>query len=426
MPKYNGQRTAVIGAQSGDEGKGKIVQYLAGSPNVVLVGRPQGGAGAGHTIYVNGERYVLHLLPCGIAVGKESLVGPYAVCDPEVLATEISLANQWGAPVMVDSDAILVTPLHKALDQAREAAAGAGKIGTTGRGIGPAYEQMARRRGPRLKHLKSEQALRDALLDGGVYEEWKTVLHRLNADVPLGSKIVEEMMSYSKVIVPHLGDTRCRIREAHGGILFEGAQGVMLDVVHGTQPFCTSSVCTADMAGISFGLRPNEVVGVAKAYCTRVGSGPFPTELSGDLEAALRGQGQEFGATTGRPRRVGWLDLVALRYAVRVSGITSLAITKLDILSSLSGFEKLKVCTKYLIRGDLVPEFTTLTTEVMEQVEPVYQEYKGWSGDISTCRGHSELPEAAKFYLRAIERFVDVPIFLVSVGPNADQIIQYR
>ena len=419
-----GTCTTVIGAAWGDEGKGKAVDAL-GIDSTATV-RFNGGANAGHTLVVGDQKYVTHLLPCGIVrPNMQNIVGPAVLCDLEVIREEVALARKHFAFVLLDESAPIVLPIHKLIDAGRERAAKAGALGTTKRGIGPASADFWARRSPRLGDLVNKDQIVDRLRAARYYEELLAVSRFLETEAPGLDETIEWLTQFSDVIVPLLGDARARVHQLlaeRKNVLFEGAQGVLLDTIQGSSPYTTSSICTAAGVANTLGIYiPHSVIGVSKAYTTRVGAGPFPTELSGDTGNKLRKAGKEYGATTGRPRRCGWLDLMALRYAVRVGGITNLTITKLDILS---GMDEVQMCTDYMLRGKSVNRFTTLTTEILDNVEPVYTTFPGWTKNIQGCRRIDDLPSAARDYLATIEAFTEVPISMIGVGPEREQLIK--
>lgn len=428
--------TVVLGTQWGDEGKGKVVDFLAEHADVVV--RFNGGANAGHRVVAE-ESYALHLLPCGIIrSGMVNIVGPGVVFDPSVGAHELDLAQQCGSLVFLDHSTPIVLPVHRALDAAREAAAGEGAIGTTQRGIAPAYSDFWLRRGAKLGDLCSPKAVRQALEENGYFDELVAVTRHLGFTpqmaVALGLSIdplsLEETVAwcvqFASKIVPCLADTRSLVRRAIStgkNVLFEGAQGILLDAFHGFRPYVTSSSCTLASVSQTFGVYQfDHVVGVAKAYSTRVGAGPFPTERSDSFGQFLRERGNEFGTTTGRPRRCGDLDLPALKYACRVGGITKLAITKLDVLT---GIDDLTVCKAYEVHGesDFDSGSRTLTETVLRQVRPRPMTCPGWTQELGGLRTYAELPLTARRYISQIESGVGIPVRFVSVGPEREQII---
>jgi len=422
---------AVIGAQWGDEGKGKIVDLLARRADIVV--RFQGGNNAGHTVVVNGQTTILHIIPSGaLHTGKTCVIGNGVVFDAAVLLDELKGLRANGhleqeSQLKISEEAHLIMPYHKAIDQARERLRGAGKIGTTGRGIGPAYEDKAARVGIRLIDLMEPDTFREKLEHN--IREKNIYLKAILKEKTLDFQAIHDAFSvYRDQLAPHVANTGVFLEESTRQgkhILFEGAQGTLLDVDHGTYPFVTSSntviggVCTG--AGIG-PRRIHEVIGISKAYATRVGSGPFPTELNDAEGRRLLEEGQEFGATTGRARRCGWFDTVAVRHAVRLNGLTGIVLTKLDVLT---GFRKIKVCTAYRSRGHRLLEFPA-STKVIESVEPVWEEFEGWTEPLSEARNIQELPANARRYMHRLEELVETEIILASIGPDRDQTIMIR
>jgi adenylosuccinate synthase len=421
----------VVGAQWGDEGKGKIVDRFTEFADVVA--RYQGGNNAGHTLVVGGEKTVLHLIPAGVLhAGKVCVIGNGVVVDPTVFMMEIDRLKQKGyladdGQLVLSLDAHVIMPWHKAVDLAREAAMGAGKIGTTGRGIGPTYEDKVARRGIRVRDL-----LDPAKLARRVKERLPVAqeeLRRLGADAKLDADVItQEYAALGKRLAVYAKDAS---RVLHGlvkqgrSVLFEGAQGTMLDVDHGTYPFVTSSNTVASNAATGTGVGPtviDEVIGIAKAYSTRVGGGPYPTEQKGAVGEELRRIGQEFGATTGRPRRTGWFDAVAMRYAARVNGLNGLAIMKLDVLS---GFPDLQIAVAYELDGKRLDEMPG-DPEDLERCEPVYETLPGWSEPLNGIRSWDALPAAARSYVKRLEVLTGVPVIAVSVGPDREETILLR
>ena len=421
----------VIGAQWGDEGKGKVVDiYTEFADDVV---RYQGGNNAGHTLVVGDEKVILHLIPSGILHdGKRCVIGNGVVLDPEVFIREITKLKAGGYlkddKMLLLSEALhIIMPYHKRIDIARERKSGAKKIGTTGRGIGPAYEDKIGRRGIRLMDLLDEKAFTRKVKE--VLEEKNLILTQLLGDKPFTfEEIYNEYMGYAETLRKYAADTSLLLHKeikAGKSILFEGAQGTLLDVDHGTYPYVTSSSTCSGGACTGSGVSPreiHEVIGISKAYATRVGSGPFPTELEDETGEMLRQAGREFGSTTGRPRRCGWFDALVARYAVRVNGLSGIAITKLDVLS---GLETVKVCTGYSYQGGVLDEIPA-SLEVMEQCTPIYEELPGWSEDITGAKSLSDLPETARTYVARIEELSGAPVVLVSVGPRRDETIVLR
>ena len=421
----------VVGAQWGDEGKGKIVDRF--TEFVDVVARYQGGNNAGHTLVVGGEKTVLHLIPAGVLhEGKTCIIGNGVVVDPTVFMMEIDRLKQKGylsddSQLVLSLDAHVIMPWHKAVDLARENAMGAGKIGTTGRGIGPTYEDKVARRGIRVRDL-----LDPAKLARRVNERLPVALEelrRLGAGTGLDADtITREYAALGKRLAVYAKDAS---RVLHGliqqgkSVLFEGAQGTMLDVDHGTYPFVTSSNTVAANAATGTGVGPtaiDEVIGIAKAYSTRVGGGPYPTEQKGPVGEELRRIGQEFGATTGRPRRTGWFDAVAMRYAARVNGLHGLAIMKLDVLS---GFPELLISVAYKLDGKTIDEMPG-DPEDLERCEPVYESLPGWTEALKGVRSWDGLPAAARSYVKRLEVLTGVPVIAVSVGPDREETILLR
>ncbi len=417
-----------VGAQWGDEGKGKIVDWLA--PRAELVVRFQGGNNAGHTLVVDGEQTVLHVVPAGVLnPGTVNLIGPGVVVDPGVLLDELEVLKEKGAlrdpsRVRVSGRAHVILPWHLALDKAREEKARERAIGTTGRGIGPAYEDKVTRRGIRVADLLRPQALREQL--GWIAEQKNFELVQYYGwpavDVDATWEQAVEWGRRLEPYVDHVGRILDAALRAGKNVLFEGAQGTFLDIDHGTYPYVTSSNCVAGAVCAGAGVGPtriDRVLGITKAYTTRVGGGPFPTEETGDTGVLLRAVGAEFGATTGRPRRCGWLDAVMLRESATVNGITQLCVNKLDVLSGLG---ELRIATAYRVDGKLVHDFP-MTLDELERAEPVYETLPGWSEDVSACRRFEALPANARRYVQRVESLVGVPVELLSVGADRDATI---
>jgi len=417
-----GRTEIILGVQWGDEGKGRVVDAMAGRCDLVV--RYQGGANAGHTVVVGDEKFVFHLLPSGILYpDKTCIIGNGVVVDPEALLAEIESLHSRGkktSRLVLSNAAHIVMPYHKIIDQLSEASRSEEtKIGTTGRGIGPCYADKFNRVGIRAEDLTCPETLRDKLAVNVAAKN--VILTKIYGAEPLDfDEVFHKARIWGEKIKPWLGDCTVEIYNAirsGKNVLFEGAQATLLDIDHGTYPFVTSSspcaggACTG--AGIGPGMIDN-VIGVTKAYCTRVGEGPFPTEEHCEVGDLLRGKGNEFGATTGRPRRCGWGDLVAVNYAVRVNGLNGLALTKLDVLS---GFDKIKICTAYEINGKRITDFPT-NAMALSAVKPVYEELQGWKEDISACRAFEELPAAARSYVEYIEHGSGVPVVLIGVGPG--------
>jgi len=421
----------VVGAQWGDEGKGKVVDiYTEYADDIV---RYQGGNNAGHTLVVGDETVVLHLIPSGILhEGKRCMIGNGVVLDPKVFIEEIQKLKKTGrlqhdAALLLSESLNIIMPYHKAIDIARETKSGDKKIGTTGRGIGPCYEDKIGRRGIRLMDLINQKTFEQKLKE--YLPEKNFLLEKFLGAPPCNyDEIVAEYRQYAEVLKKYVADTSLLLAkdlQAGKKILFEGAQGTLLDIDHGTYPYVTSSSTCAGGAATGSGVSPrdiNEVVGISKAYVTRVGSGPFPTELDDETGEKLRQVGGEFGATTGRPRRCGWFDAMVIRYAVRVNGLTGIALTKLDVLSE---FDTIKVCTGYELNGQQL-ESLPAELESFENCKPVYEELPGWNCDISKAKSFEELPENARNYVKRLEELAGCQIILVSVGPRRDQTIILR
>jgi adenylosuccinate synthase len=421
----------VVGAQWGDEGKGKIVDIFTGYADDVI--RFQGGNNAGHTLVVGDDKVVLHLIPSGILhPGKRCIIGNGVVLDPEVFIDEITKLKAGGkladdGCLLLSESLHIIMPYHKRIDLAREKKSGAGRIGTTGRGIGPCYEDKIGRRGIRLMDLLDADIFAGKLRE--FLEEKNFILERFLGDSPLGfDEIYERYLGYAEILRTYAADTSLILRNdiaAGRKVLFEGAQGTMLDIDFGTYPFVTSSSTCAGGACTGSGVGPrdiHEIIGISKAYITRVGSGPFPTELEDETGETLRTAGGEFGATTGRPRRCGWFDALVARYAVRINGLTGIALTKLDVLS---GFETVRICTGYDCEGAILTEIPA-SVEKLSRCRPIYEEFPGWKGDISAVRRFEDLPENAVKYVKKLEELVGCPIILVSVGPRRDETIILR
>jgi adenylosuccinate synthase len=415
----------IVGAQWGDEGKGKVVDLLAERADGVI--RFQGGNNAGHTIVREGETWKFHLIPSGILhAGKPCIIGNGVVIDPKVLTEEIDGLRVRGVDVdslKISANAHVIMPYHLLLDQAGEAKLGKLEIGTTKRGIGPCYADKVARLGIRMQDLLDEKILKKKI--AAALEPKKLMLRPYDKDIDLFS-MAEEYLTYGHRLEQHIADTAALAWDLldHGKtVLFEGAQGALLDIDHGTYPFVTSSNPIAGSACVGAGVGPkdiDEVWGVTKAYATRVGAGPFPSELDDEIGERLRTAGHEFGTTTGRPRRTGWLDLVALRYACRINGLTHLAVTKLDVLS---GFDRLRVVTSYRGPDDARFETFPYHQSVLHHARGESIEIDGWSEDVGECRSYGDLPQAAREYLAFIEETVKVKITLVGVGPGREQIV---
>jgi adenylosuccinate synthase len=417
----------IVGAQWGDEGKGKITDLLAERADAVV--RFQGGNNAGHTIVRNGSTWKLHLIPSGILhPSTVCVIGNGVVVDPKVLTDELDELRRRRvdtSSLRISANAHLIMPYHLMLDHAGEARLGKLQIGTTRRGIGPCYADKAARLGIRVQDLLDEKILKQKII--AALEPKRLSLRPFAKDPALDLQtMTEEYLTYGHRLEPHIADTIRLVHESLDSdhlVIFEGAQGALLDIDHGTYPFVTSSNPVAGAACVGAGVGPkdiDEVWGITKAYGTRVGAGPFPTEVDDPFASMLRERGGEYGTTTGRPRRVGWLDLVALRYAARINSLTALAITKLDVLS---GIEPLQVCTRY--RGPEGAEFDYFPYHqtMLHHAAGEYVEMPGWSEDLSECRSESDLPDAARDYLNFISEFVGVPIALIGVGPGQEQVV---
>ncbi len=425
-----GKFVVVLGSQWGDEGKGKIVDLL--TEQVAAVVRFQGGHNAGHTLVINGEKTVLHLIPSGILrEGVECLIGNGVVLSPAALLEEMHMLEERGVPVAerlrISEAAQLILPYHVALDLAREQARGSSAIGTTGRGIGPAYEDKVARRGLRVGDLFHRERFAAKL--GEVLDFHNFVLKNYFRIEPLDfQRILDESMAHADIIAPMVADVPRRLAElrAEGSnVLFEGAQGSLLDIDHGTYPFVTSSNTTAGGASTGTGVGPlalDYVLGITKAYTTRVGAGPFPTELIDEMGEHLARRGHEFGATTGRARRCGWFDAVALRRAIQLNSISGLCVTKLDVLD---GLETLRICVGYRA-GELNYDLSPSAAEALAVCEPVYEEMPGWQSSTVGITDYDALPEEAKAYLARIEALVATPIDMISTGPDRNQNVILR
>ena len=414
---------AVLGAQFGDEGKGKIVDLM--TPHFSIVARYQGGHNAGHTVYVNGRKFVLHLIPSGILhEGVLCVIGNGVVVDPQALFKEIEELAQLGIDVgdrlLISDKAHLILPYHRELDVLSEARRGERKIGTTSRGIGPAYEDKIGRRGIRVCDLVDTKALADEV------SENVNARNRIIKDSTLDWRpVYDQLLAFGERMRRWTGDVSLVLDQARKSgkrILIEGAQGAMLDIDHGTYPYVTSSNATIGGACTGLGIPPKAiggVMGVAKAYLTRVGEGPFPTELFGEMGNRLRESGQEYGASTGRPRRCGWYDAVAVRYAVRVNGIDSIALTKLDVLD---GLDSIDLCTGYRVGDRVLTEFPS-DINMQGPYTPVYESWPGWSTPTKGMRDYAQLPPEAKRYVARLEEVSGVPVGLISTGSDRNETI---
>lgn len=417
----------VVGTHWGDEGKGRIVDYLSRGADMVV--RAQGGSNAGHTVIVGEKKYVFHLIPSGILFpDKICVLGDGMVIDPSSFLEEAAFLEREGIVLtdrlFISEKAHLVMPYHRLLDTLYESLRGKGKIGTTGRGIGPAYEDKVARFGIRVVDLLHPEIFAAKLK---LTLEYKNrILEQVFLHPPLQYEaILEEYLQHGERLRPYIRDTSYLVYEAWRAgkrIIIEGAQGTMLDLDHGTYPFVTSSYPVASGALLGAGIGPVpdiEVLGVCKAYTSRVGEGPFPTELADDTGVYLREKGGEYGATTGRPRRCGWLDGVVLKYAVRVNNITSLALTKLDVLG---GLPRVKWCYAYEVDGGILEEFP-MDPRILSLCRPVYREFEGWSEDISGTRSYTDLPGTVRAFVESLEDFLGIPVALLSVGPRRDDTI---
>jgi adenylosuccinate synthase len=418
----------IVGAQWGDEGKGKIVDILAENADIVV--RFQGGPNAGHTVVVGDEKIILHQIPSGILhPQKRCVIGNGVVLDIETLLVEIKNLKAHGyfqndAALLISEAANLIMPYHKQIDVAREIKSGKNKIGTTGRGIGPAYEDKSARRGIRVIDIFNDRVfeykLKTILEEKNWYlrEFFKENIFSLDEMIKQFVQVRSSIEQYVKNTSVFLNDELKRGKS----VLFEGAQGALLDVDHGTYPFVTSSNTVAAQAAIGSGVGPkhlDRIIGISKAYTTRVGGGPFPSELKDSVGYYLREKGGEYGATTGRARRCGWFDLVAIKHSIRINGLTHLALTKLDVLS---GLKTIKVCTGYKYKNTLIYELSA-DVSVLENSEPVYTELDGWSEDLGAIKHLESLPKATRNYIDFIEQQTEIPVTILSVGNRRDQVI---
>lgn len=419
----------VIGTQWGDEGKGKIVDLYTEKADIVA--RFQGGNNAGHTLVVKGKKTILHLIPSGILHdNKICIIGNGVVFDPAVFLEELDQLREGNllppnTKLYISEKAHLIMPYHRSIDQARESRTSGKKIGTTGRGIGPAYEDKVSRTGIRVGDLYEEDLFRDKLRHS--LEEKNFLLTNFFKDKPLDEKeIAAQYLDYAQKIKPYVADTSIILdREVKQGkkVLFEGAQGSHLDIDHGTYPYVTSSNTVSANASCGTGIGPNtinKVVGICKAYTTRVGEGPFPTELKDNIGEHMQKVGQEFGATTGRKRRCGWLDIVLVRQSVRVSGINALAITKLDVLT---GLDKVKICVGYKSPAGDFTHAAPSSLKALSECQPLYEEFDGWKENILYAKEMNELPANAQKYLKRLEELAEAKIILTSVGPGREETI---
>jgi len=417
----------VVGAQWGDEGKGKIVDLLSSKSRYVV--RYQGGANAGHTLEFDDKKIVLHLIPSGIFNGDAiCVIGNGVVIDPHALLDEIQEVEALGADLKdrlrISKAAHVILPYHQLLDQVKEEHRGDDAIGTTGRGIGPAYVSKVSRVGIRMSDLFHPEELR-AKVQANIRDINDALQHIYKRDPIEAEPIIRDLLDSAEKLCPYITNTSALLHEAiekGEEILLEGAQGSLLDVDHGTYPFVTSSCPTSGGACTGSGIPPtaiDKVMGITKAYCTRVGNGPFPTELDGEAGEKLRAKGHEFGATTGRPRRCGWIDLVALKYAVRVNGMNELALTKLDILND---FEEIKLCTKYEIDGEATDVFP-LDLPDLDEIKPRFISMPGWQQSLDGCTSYDELPDNAREYLKFIQDYLGVDLTILSKGPKRTETI---
>lgn len=416
----------VLGAQWGDEGKGKMTDYLAEEADVVV--RFQGGNNAGHTVEVGDRQYKLHLIPSGILYdNKLNVIGNGVVVDPKALFEEIGYLEKEGVEVtpeklIISDRAHLIMPYHRVLDVLKEKARGKNDIGTTGKGIGPCYTDKFERCGIRVCDLLHEDVFEEKLREN-IRMKNEYITKVLGGEALDVEEILVQYKQYAEKIRPFVKDTSVKVYDSIKEdkiVLFEGAQGMLLDIDHGTYPYVTSSNTTAGGVSNGIGVGPNMItnaVGITKAYTTRVGKGPFPTELENETGEWIRTKGHEYGVTTGRSRRCGWLDLVIVKSAVRVSGLTSLAVTKID---TLAGLDKLKVCVGYKFNGEIIDYFPA-SLEDLAKCEPVYEEFDGWDDSVADARSYDEIPENAKKYLERISEFTGTRISIVSVGPKRDQ-----
>ena len=425
-----GKFVVILGTQWGDEGKGKIVDLLTENASGVV--RFQGGHNAGHTLVIKGEKTVLHLIPSGILRDNvECMIGNGVVLSPEALLKEIDMLGSEGVPVserlQLSVACQLILPYHAALDAAREAARGNKAIGTTGRGIGPAYEDKAARRGIRLGDLLDEGKFAEKLKTVMEYHNF-ALEHLYKAETLDYETVLAGTLAYARRLKPMMADIPTRLHELRSNgenVMFEGAQGSLLDIDHGTYPYVTSSNTTAGGASTGSGVGPRDldyILGITKAYTTRVGAGPFPTELFDDVGAGIAKKGQEFGATTGRARRCGWLDIVALSSAMRINSITGLCVTKLDVLDEL---ETLNICTAYELDGEIV-KVPPAGAAALARCKPIYETMPGWQSNTFGATEYDELPENAQRYLARMAELLATPVDIISTGPDCDHTMILR
>lgn len=430
MREGNGMPGIVlVGAQWGDEGKGKITDLIANDFDYVV--RYQGGNNAGHTVIHGDHKLALHLIPSGIMYPNITpMIGNGCVVDPKVLIEEMNMLEKEGFStdrLLISGNAHVIMPYHLDLDGASERRLGQNEIGTTKRGIGPAYQDKAARTGIRIQDLLDEHIFR-LKVETALVEKNDLLKKVYGLDTYTVDQVCDTYLPYAKRIKPHIAESSQLLNEAlraNSWVLFEGAQGTLLDIDHGTYPFVTSSSCTAGGAAVGSGVGPtaiNKVLGIAKAYITRVGSGPFPTELSNGIGETLSRVGGEVGVTTGRPRRCGWYDAVIVRYAAEVNGLTDLCITKLDVLSAL---DTIKVCVAYECEGKIY-KTVPAHQSAFHHAKPIYEELPGWKTDITGCRSFYELPREAKDYIDFIEDLAGVPVSIIAVGPDRAQTIMRR
>ncbi|WMJ80114.1 adenylosuccinate synthase [Clostridium sp. MB40-C1] len=417
----------VLGAQWGDEGKGKMTDYLAEKADVVV--RFQGGNNAGHTVEVGDKQYKLHLIPSGILYDdKLNIIGNGVVLDPKAMFEEIDYLEGLGVKVtpeklLISDRTQVIMPYHRILDGLKERSRGKNDIGTTGKGIGPCYTDKAERSGIRVCDLMHEKEFEEKLRKN--IEDKNAIINLYGGETLDYDAVYNEYMDYAERMRPYVQDTSVTIYDeikANKNVLFEGAQGSLLDIDYGTYPYVTSSNTVAGGVCTGTGVGPTMItnaVGIAKAYTTRVGKGPFPTELDDEVGDWIREKGHEYGVTTGRSRRCGWLDLVILKSTARVSGLTSFAVTKID---TLGGLEKIKMCTGYKL-GDKVIDYFPASLEDLAKCEPIYEEFDGWDDSVADARSYDELPENAKTYLNRIAEFTGTRISIIGVGPKRDQTI---
>ena len=421
----------VLGAQWGDEGKGKMTDYLAEEANVVV--RYQGGNNAGHTVEVGDKQYKLHLIPSGILHDEKlNVIGNGVVIDPIAFFSEIDYLQEEGVKVnpeklIVSDRAHIIMPYHKILDKLKEQARGKNDIGTTGKGIGPCYTDKFERCGIRVCDLIDKEVFKEKLSEN-IEMKNKYIVNVLGGEALNFDEIYEEYSKYGERLKPFVRDTSVTVYneiKENKSVLFEGAQGMLLDIDYGTYPFVTSSNTTAGGVANGVGIGPNMItnaVGIAKAYTTRVGKGPFPTELENETGEWIREKGHEYGVTTGRSRRCGWLDIVILKTSVRVSGLTSLAVTKID---TLAGLEKVKMCVGYKFNDEVIDYFPA-SLEDLAKCEPIYEEFDGWDESVAEARSYDELHPNARNYLERIEELTETRISIVSVGPRRDQTMRVK